>query len=362
MKLGVYIHVPYCRTRCPYCDFVSEAVSGAVPELFVEALCTEIKGFDGHPEAGSVFFGGGTPSLMTLDGLARVFEALRSRFVIDSESEITLEANPDDVSRELVQGWRILGVNRLSLGVQSFDDPALRYLGRRHDAEGARRACRIVAELMPRWSMDLIYGARPAEVWPETLREALCFEPGHISVYGLTYEEGTPFDARRGEALEDDDALAYYQAAEHALSGYDHYEISNYAKPGQECRHNLVYWHNETYAGFGTGAYSYINGVRSRNLSGTHKYLAAPGAKEESIVLSPREIRLETVIQHLRLRWGLRRDYYERRFGRGVYADFGNALRDLEARGLIGVSKDGIYPTAQGFYLNNEIGLALVDS
>lgn len=360
MSIGIYIHVPYCRSRCPYCDFVSEAVPGTVPERYVEALCVEILAFEGPREAISIFFGGGTPSIMTLDGLARVFEALRTRFVFADAVEITLEANPDDVTGPLVESSRGLGVNRLSLGVQSFDDRVLRYLGRRHDAERARDACRIAALIMPRWSLDLIYGGRPAEVWEGTLKEAVSFGPGHISVYGLTYEDGTPFGERRKEALEDDEALAYYQAAERILAGYEHYEISNYAVPGQACRHNLIYWHNEEYAGFGTGAYSFLDGVRSRNRSSAADYLRNPGEKEERLALSPHEIRLETVIQHLRLRAGLSRDYYRRRFGEEVEQEFGDALRLLVERGLIVLSEERIQPTAEGYYLNNEIGLALV--
>lgn len=358
---GIYLHIPYCRTCCPYCDFVSEAVPGCVPEAYVEALCREIRSFRSGGIAATVFFGGGTPSLCDPAGLERVLGTLHRRFTVPAQAEISLEANPDDITRERVREWRRLGINRLSIGVQSFDDEVLRYLGRRHDAAAARRACVLAAELFENWSMDLIFGGRPAEAWTATLHEAQSFSPKHLSAYGLTYEEGTPFADRKHEALEDDDALECYQEAERLLADYTHYEISNYALPGYECQHNLTYWHNEEYVGFGAGAYSYIEGVRACNHSDTRHYLAAPGAKEEAQTLPDHEIRLETLLQHLRLRDGLPRAYYRKRFGAEVELDFGPSLRSLQVRGLVQMTAEAVLPTAEGFYLNNEIGLALVE-
>jgi oxygen-independent coproporphyrinogen-3 oxidase len=359
--IGVYIHVPFCRTRCPYCDFVSEAVPGCPPDAYVDALVHEISAHEGDEAAGSVFFGGGTPSLFSVRQLARIFKALHARFHLGANAEITLEANPDDLRFELPEQWRTLGVNRISLGVQSLDDRVLRYLGRRHDADTALRAVGMVGDAFDNWNMDLIFGAAPTEAWAATLAQTAALRPPHVAAYGLTYEPDTPFGARAGEAMEEDAALELYRAAEAALYEWDHYEISNFALPGRQCRHNLVYWHNEEYAGFGTGAYSFLNGVRARNSVSTAAYLENPRKKDEFLVLTSEEIRLETVIQHLRLESGLERAYYERRFGRTLDEDFGAALARLAERGL--VEDDGliIRPTAQGFYLNNEIGLELVE-
>ncbi|MCX5758147.1 MAG: coproporphyrinogen III oxidase, partial [Candidatus Hydrogenedentes bacterium] len=201
-----------------------------------------------------------------------------------------------------------------------------RYLGRRHDAAQARKACESAAHAFDNWSMDLIFGARPIEAWSPTLAEALRFSPTHISAYGLTYEEGTPFAARREAAVDDDTWLALYRETEDVLARYAHYEISNHARPGSECRHNLIYWHNEEYAGFGPGAYSFLDGVRSRNATDLDAYLANPGKRTESLRLTDREIRLETVIQYLRLRDGLPKRAYVERFGNAVEPDFREAL------------------------------------
>lgn len=357
--LGIYLHIPYCKTLCPYCDFVKERSRTTVPEAFVDAVCTEIEAFRGPTDAGSVFFGGGTPSLLTPSGLERILKALHDRFRLDG-AEITLEANPDDVTPELVSMWKDTGINRVSLGVQSFEEKVLRYLGRRHDADGARRACGLVGEAFDTWSLDLIFGAPPVEAWRPTLQEAVAIGPPHISAYNLTYEVGTPFEKRADQAIPDDIALRMFREAEEALANYDHYEISNYARPGHQSRHNLIYWHNEAYAGFGTGAYSYIGGVRARNAVTTDAYLCNPGEKVEAEAIDPADTRLETLIQHFRLRAGLEKAYYAKRFGRGAMEDFGEALGGLVDRGLLAEDEDRIWPTAEGYYLNNEIGLALI--
>lgn len=358
--IGIYLHIPYCRTLCPYCDFVKARSRSGVPDVFVDAVCIEISAYGGPREAGSVFFGGGTPSLLSAAQLERILALLDKHFVLHSTAEITLEANPDDLNDELLRNWRAMGVNRVSLGVQSFDDQCLRKLGRRHDAASAAAACRLIAEHFEQWNLDLIFGAPPIETWGATLAKALALNPPHIATYGLTYEPGTPFERRAHEAVDDETSLRLYQEAEAALAGYEHYEVSNFARAGWESTHNLRYWHNEAYAGFGTGAYSYLDGVRARNHSGMDDYLRAPGAKEESLRLSDREVQVETLIQHFRLRAGLPRAAYVARFGVAPEADFGEALSTLISRGLLHDDGDVLRPTPEGFYLNNEIGLALV--
>ncbi|MCF6284937.1 MAG: radical SAM family heme chaperone HemW [Candidatus Hydrogenedentes bacterium] len=358
--LGIYLHIPYCKTLCPYCDFVKERSRTNVPEAFVEALCREITAFEGPRVAESVFFGGGTPSLLTAKGLEAIMKALHARFTLDG-AEITLEANPDDLSPELVKVWRALGINRVSLGVQSFEERVLRYLGRRHDVGAARRACEWVGNTFDTWSLDLIFGAPPIEAWEATLKEAVAIAPPHISAYNLTYEVGTPFGKRADQAIPDDVALRMFKEADEILGGYDHYEISNYAKPGHQSRHNLIYWHNESYAGFGTGAYSYIEGVRARNAVTTDAYLRNPGEKVESEHIAGDAARLETLIQHFRLEAGMKKAYYQERFGNAVEDDFDSILDVLIARGLLAEDEDRIWPTEEGYYLNNEIGLALIN-
>lgn len=359
--IGIYVHIPFCRTLCPYCDFIRCHTDRAVPHEFVNTLCREIAAFDGPERACTIYLGGGTPSLLALDSLAQVLDALHARFTFQVEPEVTIEANPDDVTAELAASWRALGVNRVSLGVQSFDDRVLRYLGRRHDADTARRACTLAADRFENWSIDLIFGAHPIEAWESTLSECVACAPTHVSAYGLTYEPNTPFGARAGEAVDDDTSLDLYRRAKAQLAAYDRYEISNFALTGRRCAHNLIYWRNEEYAGFGPGAYSFLDGLRPRNTPDVDTYLADPRTKSESLPLSDAEIRLETVIQHLRLREGLPKPYYALRFGRDLRDDFAESLDALIARGLIVENEDAIKPTETGFELNNELGLALVD-
>lgn len=357
---GVYVHVPFCKTLCPYCDFVKVRDRNGVPDAFVDALCSEIQRFDGPREFQSVFFGGGTPSRFSAAQLLRVNDTLRECLSLSPDAEWTLEANPDDLSADALAGIKDAGINRLSMGVQSFDDRVLKYLGRRHNAASALAACDLVMQYFENWSLDLMFGAPPLEAWAETLRTAVSLDPPHVSAYGLTYEEGTPFEKRASSATPDDVMLAMYQELEQALDAFDHYEISNFAREGRQARHNLVYWRNLPYAGFGTGAYSYIGGVRARNHTSLEDYLRDPGGKEEALSISPREEKVETLIQHLRLRAGLPRDRYLARFGNAVEDDFGTELQQLEARGLIEYRNEVIKPTRDGYYLNNEIGLALV--
>lgn len=363
--IGIYIHVPYCRVACPYCDFVKRPTSGDAPEEFADALVREISEHEGPRTAKSIFFGGGTPSLLSEKAFTRFFEALHETFPLGgsrSPTEITIEVNPDDVTDARARFWRGLGVNRLNLGVQAFDDEVLKFLGRCHDAKVARRACEIVANYFDNWGIDLIFGAKPPEPWADSLAECIRFAPPHVSTYGLTYEERTPFWNQRHTAISEDIALEQYRGAMDTLgaAGYSHYEVSNFAKPGFESSHNLIYWRNEEYAAFGPGAVSYLGGVRARNLSNIAAYLARPGAKEESLLLSARETKIETLIQHFRTRTGITRNAYRTRFNTEIETDFGDALRELIARSLLTDDGARLAPTRRGYELNNEIGLALV--
>jgi oxygen-independent coproporphyrinogen-3 oxidase len=358
--IGVYIHVPYCRTICPYCDFVKTRTSGEAPLAFTDALLREMGTHNGDRDVDSVFFGGGTPSLLALDDLERILKGLNEFFTLH-DVEITLEANPDDVTVEKAEGWRALGVNRVSLGVQSLDDRVLQYLGRRHNTEQAREACRVVSHHFDNWSLDLMFGAKPVDAWRDTVKGVNEIAPPHVSAYGLTYEPGTPFEQRKDDAVDDDTYLDLYHGVVDGLSCWQRYEVSNFAKPGREARHNLRYWRNEGYAGFGPGAVSFLGDVRARNHVDVDEYLADPGGKTEELALSPREICIETVIQHLRLQAGLPKEYYADRFGASVEHDFGAQFDSLIERGLLVDVGTAYQPTPLGFDLNNEIGLALVD-
>lgn len=357
---GIYIHIPYCRVVCPYCDFVKTRTSGAAPGEFVDALLLEIEAYDGPIDATSLFFGGGTPSLLTPEDMRRIVDRIREHFNLDNP-EISIEVNPDDVTPETLDCWLGVGINRVSLGVQSFNDEVLQFLGRCHDASTAHAACEAMSERFENWGLDLIFGCKPSEPWERCVQTALGYDPPHLSAYALTYEERTPFWNQRKSAIDDDIALAQYRHVHDALADYNHYEVSNFAKSGYESRHNLVYWHNAQYASFGPGAVSYIGHHRTTNTRHIDRYIASPleGRESESITLN--EEKLETLIQHFRMARGMGEQEYTDRFGSDLEPDFADALGALQSRGLIERNRNRWQPTLKGFELNNEIGLALID-
>ncbi|HOJ68385.1 MAG TPA: radical SAM family heme chaperone HemW [Candidatus Hydrogenedentes bacterium] len=363
---SVYIHVPFCRTRCHYCDFVTRAIPGMIPDTYVDGLRREIdRKTENLEPIATLFLGGGTPSLLSPDQLERVLDRLDHRVGLPRDAEISLEANPDDITAPLVQSWRALGVNRVSLGIQSLDDRVLQYLGRRHDARKARQAMELVANTFDNWSVDLMFGALPRNTLEATLDEIIRVAPPHLSVYGLTWEPGTPLYARLDEAPDDETWLELYDTAESMLvaGGWEHYEISNYARPGRRCQHNLVYWRNERYEGLGPAAWRFDGIRRERNPNGFRKWLARPGEPDASEVLSDFDIRVETVIQHARLADGIDRNTYLERFGGDLETDFGSALRRCVDEGLMEPlpGDTGWRPTPRGFRLNNRIGLLLLE-
>lgn len=357
--MGIYLHIPFCEVLCPYCDFVKAKSRPADREAFVESLVREIAAFEGPSRVTSVYFGGGTPSMLSPEQLDRIGAALRDRFDLQ-RPEITLEANPEDVDHAQLAAWKRLGVTRVSLGVQSLHDESLRFLGRNHDAATALEACQAVAEWFDSWSLDLIFGLPSERGWFLTLEVVHALAPPHLSAYGLTYEPRTPFYQRRKDAIEDETFVRQYWEVAEVLQHLRRYEVSNLAVPGHESCHNLIYWRNEEYAGFGPGAYSFLGGIRARNHPALRRWHEHPGGKHEEFVLSRQEQQVETVIQGLRLAEGIRHERYEARFGTKLAEDFAEPLAHLTRLGLI--LDDGLVlrPTRRGFELNDTIGLALV--
>ena len=267
---GLYVHWPFCRAKCPYCDFNSHVASAPDEARFAQALVAEIdrQAIElGRRRLDTIFFGGGTPSLMAPASVAAVIERASARFAPAADLEITLEANPTSVEAGRLAGFRAAGVNRVSLGVQALDDDALRFLGREHGAAEALAAVDLAARLFPRFSFDLIYGrpGQTAAAWQAELDRALGHAGGHLSVYQLTIEAGTPFALlERSGALRmpDDDVQAdLYELTQEALgaAGLQAYEISNHARPGEESRHNLIYWRSGAWAGVGPGAHGRLD-------------------------------------------------------------------------------------------------------
>jgi oxygen-independent coproporphyrinogen-3 oxidase len=320
--LAVYVHWPYCARICPYCDFnVVRDRGQAQQAALAKAIVADLRGqaaLIGPRRLVSIFLGGGTPSLMDPDWAAEILAEARAIWPSDGEIEITLEANPTDAEAGRFKAFAMAGVNRLSLGVQSLDDDALRFLGRNHDAAEARRAVDLAADLFPRLSIDLIY-ALPGQLladWTAALQEAARLGAEHISAYQLTIEPGTPFDravARdRFRPLDDDLAASLYEAAQAVLAeaGFDAYEVSNHARtPAARSRHNLAYWRGEDYLGAGPGAHGRLTTGDGRLATETDPNIAGYIARIEGgggsglaalDLLRPRDVAIERLLMGLR--------------------------------------------------------------
>ncbi len=369
MPLSLYIHWPFCRQKCPYCDFNSHVPKTAIDQgRWRAALVAELDHFAAETQARvlhSIFFGGGTPSLMQPSTTAALIAKAKQLWATSDDLEITLEANPTSVEAGRLRDFAAAGVNRLSLGVQSFDDAALRFLGRGHSAGEAKAAIALAAETFARTSFDLIY-ARPGQTagqWRDELAQALAFNPGHLSLYQLSIEAGTAF-FRDGVAAAGDDSgadLFELTAGMTAAAGLPAYEISNHARPGQECRHNVLGWQGHDYVGIGPGAHGRLTP------SSAHGRLTVSGdstaiyqihqpdrwldAVEKNghgtakrTPLGDRERQEEITLTGLRLTDGLDRATVER--VRPAFAE--DSLDRLIAEDFLVLDDDGLRTTASG--------------
>ncbi|RPJ86012.1 MAG: radical SAM family heme chaperone HemW, partial [Acidobacteria bacterium] len=280
---GIYVHIPFCVRKCPYCDFVTAPGNREERVSYLDALQSEIRASEWRGyQARTIYFGGGTPSELGPPDLQRVIETVQDVFGVPSGAECSIECNPGTLSKSKLARMRSMGFNRLSLGVQSFSDRFLRSLGRIHTSAEASEAYQLIRSArFDNVNLDLIFGlpGQTLEDWHKDLREALDLRPEHLSLYGLTIEPETEFGRlkQRGQFEEVDEELAasMYETAVDlcAGAGYVQYEISNFALPGKECRHNLIYWHNEDYLGFGVSAASYVGGVRWSNVKDRAGYV-----------------------------------------------------------------------------------------
>jgi len=367
--LGLYIHIPFCRSKCIYCDFYSLPNAEEHIKPYVKALAThlgEVGSRSGGYEVDTVYFGGGTPTLLPEKALRELLEAIRRSYDLAANAEITLEANPESAQDvQTLRRLRRAGFNRISLGVQAANDQLLKKIGRIHtwaQVESAVAAARKAG--FDNLSLDLIYGlpGQSLDHWRATLEKALTLEVEHISCYGLKVEEGTPLYARAAEMdLPDDDAQAdMYLACVELLSqrGFAQYEISNFAKPGRQSRHNMKYWKLEEYAGFGPGAHSDFGGVRyayGRDLSAYVEGVLGGTlqvSEQEAIPLRSRDT--EYIMLSLRTAAGISRPTFENTF-RQRFAPLEEAFLVYEKAGLAVRTKDGWRLTAQGFLLSNTI-------
>jgi putative oxygen-independent coproporphyrinogen III oxidase len=328
--LALYIHWPFCQSKCPYCDFNSHVHDAIDHDAWAAALAAELDHYraeTGRRALSSIFFGGGTPSLMQAATVATLIERAEALWGFTGDIEITLEANPSSAEAARFRDYHAAGVNRLSLGVQSFDPQALKFLGRRHDADQAERALAMAAEIFPRRSFDLIYALpeQTLEKWGDELGRALTFAGDHISVYQLTIEPGTAFFRDHIQAAEEDAGAEMFEATRARLAGagLPAYEVSNHARPGGESRHNLTYWRGGDYVGVGPGAHGRL--AREGEFLATHqiadpaRWLAQTQEKGEGTAkvrrLGPRERAEEMVMTGLRMAEGLDCERLERATG-----------------------------------------------
>lgn len=372
-RMGIYIHVPFCAKKCAYCDFYS-LTDDASMDAYVKALCVDFRRSRTDLAGASVdtvYFGGGTPGLLGHKRLAQLLKKLRSNFEITADAEITLETNPATLTGEDYAKLVRAGFNRISFGVQSLDDGELATLGRIHTSEDARAAVKAARTAgFQNISIDIMFGlpGQSEESLGRTLSEAIALEPEHISFYGLKIEEGTPFHEMRDKLdLPDEDLYAklYLLGAEKLTSaGYSHYEISNFAKPGLESRHNLRYWKLNEYIGFGPAAHSYLNNTRygiTRDLNG---YISAVTAgqlpeRSESEPVEPEAQLREYIMMSLRLSTGINRMVYEARFGRS-FEKPEEFFRRISRGGLCVPTDNGWRLTAKGFLISNTIIVKLL--
>ena len=372
---GLYVHWPFCKSKCPYCDFNSHVRASIDHERWREALLTELESTAaaiGPRSLNSIFFGGGTPSLMEPETAAAVIEKAKSLWKPADDLEITLEANPTSVEAEKFRGFARAGVNRVSLGIQSLNDEALRFLGREHSASEARGAIELAADTFDRHSFDLIY-ARPdqtEEQWLPELKTALDLAGEHLSLYQLTIEQGTAFftKERRGDFTmpEEDDAATLYEVTQAVMeeSGRPAYEISNHARPGAESRHNLIYWRYQDYAGIGPGAHGRVTVgddqravVRARLPGKWVGEVEEKGAAtSETFTVAPEPRLEEALMMGLRLTEGVPYARLDAECG-GDWRNFVDQakLGTLEEAGLLICKEDRLQPTRDGLQRLNAV-------
>ena len=390
MKIGLYIHIPFCKRKCPYCDFNSYAGLDALQIPYVEALTAEMSWLARQREwqVNTVFIGGGTPTVLPLSLLTQVLNAVQARFQVPAGAEITVEANPGTVDETYLAGLRAAGVNRLSLGVQSFHDDELRLLGRIHTAAESKAAFRAARRAgFQNVNLDLIYGLpeQPLERWRVTLEQALSLSPEHLSLYCLTVEEGTPFAewVARGDLAQPDDDLAaemYELAGEMLKADYFHYEVSNWARRTMSdpqftichshfiCQHNVVYWRNEAYLGLGAGAHSSWEGRRWHNQLSPRSYVARMAAQGkgdalwESPVVEGVEVIGESLAMGETMMLGLRLleegvplARFSERFGRSLLDVYRDEVAVLQGEGLLEQGPECVRLTRRGWLLGNQV-------
>jgi oxygen-independent coproporphyrinogen-3 oxidase len=364
---AAYVHIPFCAHHCGYCDFAVAVGQDQLIERYLDALTAELSTLGRPTPVQTLFFGGGTPSHLSVAQLERLLRAAREWLSLEVGSEFSVEANPDSLTADKVKVLADHGVTRVSLGAQSFHPHLLRILERAHGPDEAPRAVARVRRRIAQVSLDLIF-AVPGQTqgeWRSDLAQALALEPDHLATYGLTYEKGTPLWKQRQRGLvrplDEEAELALYAEAIDTLetAGFEHYEISNFARPGRRCRHNETYWANEAYFGFGMGAARYVLGRRELNTRDLHGYirraLAGEPATFQAEELEPAERARETMAVQLRRADGIDRAAFLHQTGFDLDAVAGRKLPALVEQGLLHDDGSRVWLTRQGKYVADAV-------
>lgn len=364
--IGLYLHVPFCVRKCNYCDFCSFSnLTESTRNQYISKLVNEIKSYrrEERIAVDSIFFGGGTPSLLSCEELSKLYSAIDESFKISNDTEFTLEANPKTLTRDKLAVMREIGVNRLSIGLQTIHENERKILGRIHDyndflhAYGLARECGI-----NNIGVDVMYGIpeQTIDSFEKTLRAVVSLSPEHVSAYGLILEEETPFWNNRDKLHlpnENDEIGMYFLGCDMlAEEGYSHYEISNYAKVGKESAHNLKYWQNQEYIGVGISAYSYFNGVRYGNTKRMDEYLSMNFSDSKSgELIDTHAYAEEYLLLGLRLKSGISLKRYESLTGTNILASNTALINEYVAGDYLRIDGDNISLTEKGFYVSNTI-------
>lgn len=366
---GIYVHIPFCKTRCIYCDFFSTTLLG-MREKYVDAVCMEVKqqeDYLGGETVETVYLGGGTPSQLSVGQIGLILNAIQQTFKTSGSPEITVELNPEDVTPEYARGLNRLAVNRVSLGIQSFDDNILRFIHRRHNSAKAIEAVSTLQDMgFDNISIDLMFGfpQQTLDGWIKDINTALSLGVQHLSAYSLMYEEGTRlYSMLQGKEIQEIDdglSLEMYRALTSLIKehGYTHYEISNFALPGHESRHNSNYWNSTPYLGVGSGAHSFNGTSRQWNVSDIHQYIQGINggkAVREAELLTTDQRFNETVMTRLRTAKGLDLNCVSHQFGTAYVNHLEKAATPYYISGEL--EKDGqtVRLTEQGIYISNDI-------
>lgn len=371
---AAYVHIPFCLSKCHYCDFNSYPGMESHFDEYVHALISEIERSQDTPvKLDSVYIGGGTPTILSVGQLENILSAISGKMGLAEDAEITIEANPGTVDESKLAQLREQNFNRLSLGVQSFDDSYLAMLSRAHDAKQAVDAYYCARRAgFDNISIDLIF-AMPGQRlkhWENTLYAALGLEPEHISLYELTIEDGTVFSelCAKGDITlpEEDEQIAMYELtiAKMREAAYEHYEVSNFARTGCRCRHNQVYWRNEPYYGFGAGATSYVSGERSVRIKDPKDYAAAIESGKTAITsaehLTGRAYLAETLILGLRMTDGVDIDDLSAKTNSNIAKEFAREIESLRSKELVELSDSRLRVTHKGLLLLNDVSAEFV--